>query len=127
VKIYSESVRGTSPLDRIAADYLGSCFARGLAPRTVDKVYGYPLLAIFLPWCNEEGITSLAQLDRKALDRFTAALLLHRKVNGKPLSKYSVHSYVRPVRQMLTWAAQVGEEVKRSHSCLSGPSRCAMC
>jgi integrase/recombinase XerD len=32
--------------------------------------------------------------------------------DGEPLSKYSVHTYIRPVRQMLTWANEVGEDVQ---------------
>lgn len=100
-----------SPLQRLVDDYLANCSARGLSMRTIDRAYGYSLHAIFLPWCQTEGITQLTQLDRRAVDRFSSSLVNHRKVDGEPLSKYSVHTYVRPVRQMLTWASSVGEEV----------------
>ena len=100
-----------SPLELLADDYLSNCAARGLSPRSVEKAYGYSLHAIFLPWCRAEGISHLSQLDRRAVDRFNTSLLNHRKVDGNPLSKYSVHTYIRPVRQMLTWASNVGEEV----------------
>ena len=95
-------------------DYLSNCAARGLSPRSVDKAYGYALHAIFLPWCATEGIAHVNQLNGRTVDRFTASLHNHRKVNGEPLSKYSVHTYIRPVRQMLAWATTVGEEVLAS-------------
>jgi integrase/recombinase XerD len=100
-----------SPLERLVDDYLSSCRARGLSPRT-DEQYTYALRAVFLPWCAAEGIGDVAQLDRRALDRFTSSLLERRTPSDKPLSKFSVHSYIRPVRLMLTWAAREGEEVK---------------
>jgi site-specific recombinase XerD len=100
-----------SPLERLVDDYLANCSARGLSARSVDRAYGYSLHAIFAPWCRAEGITHVTQLDRRALDRFTSSLVNHRKANGEPLSKYTVHTYVRPVRQMLTWASSVGEEI----------------
>ena len=104
---------GTStPLERLVDDYLSNCAARGLAPRTVDKDYGYALNSVFLPWCLTNEITQLSQLDGRCVDRFTASLHTHRKQNGEPLSKYSVHTYIRPVRQLLSWAKSVGEEVR---------------
>jgi integrase/recombinase XerD len=101
-----------SCIERLADDYLSHCAARGLAPRTVDRAYGYALHAIFLPWCRAQGIEDLSQLDRRAVDRFNTSLLTHVKVSGQPLSKYSVHTYIRPVRQMLTWAESLGEKVE---------------
>ena len=74
--------------------------------------YGYASKAVFLPWCESEGIAELAQLDLRVVDRFTASLLQRRRADGRLISKYSVHTYVQPVRQMLNWAAAVGEEVK---------------
>jgi integrase/recombinase XerD len=101
-----------APLERLVDDYLSHCIARGLSPRTTESAYGRSLHRVFLPWCAGEGIRELAQLDHRAVDRFTSSLLQQRRPNGQPLSKHSVHTYVRPVRQMLTWAASVGEEVK---------------
>ncbi|MHB8438515.1 MAG: tyrosine-type recombinase/integrase [Acidimicrobiales bacterium] len=82
-----------------------------MSPRTLDNSYGYALHTVFLPWCALEGIAEVADLDAAAVDRFTASLLQRRRSDGQPISKHSVHTYVRPVRQMLTWAASVGEEV----------------
>ena len=99
-----------SPLDRLVDDYLLSCHARGLVPKSLRQ-YKQSLCSVFLPWCATEGITDVAQLDRRTLDRFTNSLLMYRTASGKELSKHSVHSYIRPVRLMLTWAAREGEPV----------------
>src|ERR1700684_2021553 len=98
-------VRGSSPspLECLINDYLCSGRARGLAPKS-DKQYTYALCSVFLPWCESEGIERVADLDRRALDRFTASLLNHRKADAELLSRHSVHTYLRPVRLMLTWA-----------------------
>jgi len=98
-------------LEVLVDDYLTNCRARGLSPRTVDNCYWPALQRVFLPWCAEEGISEIAQLDRKALDRFTAGLLNKTGRYGTQLSRHTVHSYVGPVRLFLTWAASEGEEV----------------
>lgn len=100
-----------SPLDRLVEDYLSSCRARGLSPRT-DRQYAQSLCGVFLPWCADEGIARVDELDRRALDRFTSSLLARRNEAGQPLSKFSVHTYIRPVRLMLTWAQREGEDVR---------------
>jgi len=100
-----------SPLHLLVEDYLAHCAARGLSPRTLDKCYGYPLRIVFLGWCTDAGITSLEALDGRAIDRFTSSLH-QRHPRGHVISKHTVHSYVRPVRQMLTWASRVGEIVQ---------------
>ena len=83
-----------------------------MSPRTLDNSYGYALHAVFLPWCESQSIRRIADLDSRTLDRFTSALLQRRRQDGKPISTHSVHTYVRPVRQMLSWAISMGEEVK---------------
>lgn len=98
-------------LERLIDDYLTHCEARGLAPRTLANNYGYALREVFLPWCAAEGILALGDLDGRAVDRFTSSLL-RRQRNGHAISKHTVHSYIRPVRQVLTWAAKEGEAVK---------------
>ena len=99
-----------TPLERLVDDYLISCAARGLSPRT-DEQYSYSLRAVFLPWCDREAITGLEQLDRRAFDRFTASLLARRNRYGNPVSRHSVHTFIRPVRLLLNWATREGEEV----------------
>jgi site-specific recombinase XerD len=97
-------------LERLVDDYLTNCQARGLAPKSL-KQYSFSLRSVFLPWCAGESIEDLVQLDRRAFDRFTSSLLARRNDAGMPLSKFSVHTYIRPVRLLLTWAQKQGEEV----------------
>lgn len=98
-------------LEMLVRDYLASCRARGLAPSTISQAYTYTLVDVLLPWCAAEGITTVSQLDQRALDRFTGGLLGTPGKRGKPLSKYTVHHYVRVVRQFLGWCRTEGEEV----------------
>ena len=99
-------------LEVLVDDYLTTCRARGLSPRTVENCYAPALQRIFLPWCSEETIGDIAQLDRKTLDRFTATLLNKTGRYGKQLSRHTVYSYVGPVRLFMTWAAAEGEPVQ---------------
>lgn len=100
--------RETTPLDRLVDDYLASCRARGLSPKTVKFVYAYVLKSVFLPFCRREGVNQPDQVTRKVLDRFSTGLLDTGGSNGR-LSKHSVHSYVRSVNSFLSWAAREGE------------------
>lgn len=100
-----------SSLERLVDDYLAHCAARGLSQRTLNNSYGYALRDVFLPWCASQGLGDVADLTGRALDRFTSALLQRQHADGRAISKHTVHSYVRPVRQMLTWASRVGEDV----------------
>jgi integrase/recombinase XerD len=56
-------------------------------------------------------VRTLAQLDRRTVDRFTTKLLTHRTASDQPLSRDSVCTYIRPVRLMLNWAGREGEAV----------------
>jgi len=99
-----------TPIERLVDDYLISCRARGLSPRT-DEQYSYALRNVFLPWCDAEGIARLSDLDRRAFDRYSSMLLAKRNRYGQAISKHSVHSFLRPVRLLLNWASREGEEV----------------
>ena len=100
-----------SPLRNLVDDYLMHGEARGLAPKTLHG-YGYSLEQIFLPWCASEGIADIAELDRRAVDRFTSALLKRSHPDGRQISRHTVSSYIRPVRLLLTWASREGEDVR---------------
>jgi integrase/recombinase XerD len=100
--------REVTPLDRLVDDYLASCRARGLSPKTVKFVYAYVLKSVFLPFCRREAVKQPDQVTRKVLDRFSTELLDIGGAKGR-LSKHSVHSYVRSVNSFLTWAAREGE------------------
>lgn len=95
-------------LQTLVDDYLASCRARGLARSTIEQAYSYSLNDVFLPWCQETGLRDLDQLSQRVLDRFTAALLAQGGRRGT-LSRHTVHSYIRPVRQFLVWAQREGE------------------
>lgn len=100
--------RDSTALDRLVDDYLASCRARGLSPKTVKFVYAYVLMSVFLPFCRREGVKQPDQVTRKLLDRFSTQLLDTGGSRGQ-LSKHSVHSYVRSVNSFLAWAAREGE------------------
>jgi site-specific recombinase XerD len=106
------STTGATPIERLVDDFIINCRARGLSPRTIDGSYEPALRRVFLRWCRAEGIVEVSELDRAALDRFTAGLLSAESRYGGSLSKHTVHSYVRPVRQFLTWASSEGEAVR---------------
>jgi site-specific recombinase XerD len=99
-------VAGTkpSPLRQAAADFLASVRAHGRSPRT-EEYYDAVLSRVFLPWAEQQGVTDLQQLDQRALDRWSAALLGDVSPRtGKALAKASAASYVRAVRRFLSWA-----------------------
>ena len=100
--------REATSLSILVDDYLDSCRARGLARSTIELAYCYALKEIFLPWCKEAGIDSAEELTQRVLDRFTGSLLRDGGRRGQ-LSPHTVHSYVRTVRQFLTWAQREGE------------------
>lgn len=99
-----------SPLIRLVDDYLSSCRARGLSPRT-DEQYGYALRNVFLAWCATEQVTRLEELDQRTLDRYTAFLLGKQTRSGRPITAHAVHSFIRPLWIMLNWAQREGEPV----------------
>jgi len=100
------------PLARLVEDYLRSCRARGLGPKSVDSAYGYPLRHVFLPWAQREGVDSVEALTHRALEGLAAELLDPGRVQGRgQLSRPTVHSYLRAVNQLLKWAKSEGEAV----------------
>jgi integrase/recombinase XerD len=98
-------------LERLVDDYLISCRARALSPRT-DEQYSYALRGMFLKWCASEGVSRLSELDRRTCDRYTTWLLSRRNRYGAPVSKHAVHTLIRPVRLLLNWASREGETVE---------------
>ena len=45
-----------------------------ISPTTAKNFYGYPLRALLLPFCKQEGIGSLDELSPDAVDRFAGSL-----------------------------------------------------
>ncbi|MGA7361922.1 MAG: tyrosine-type recombinase/integrase [Candidatus Dormiibacterota bacterium] len=101
-----------SALARSVEDYLTSCRARGLAPKTVELGYGWPLVQRFLPWAAKEGIRTPADVSRRALESYSAYLLASPGRGGTgTLSRHTVHTYARAVNQWVRWAKLEGEDV----------------
>lgn len=112
-----------SPLHTLVDDYLMSCRARGLSRATIVNSYGYPLLSIFLPWCDTHDVERPADLTARVIDSFSVFLLNREGKNGRTLSKFSVHAYARAVRGFLTWCAKEGEKVEARPSLPRLPRR----
>src|SRR5215510_14076544 len=100
-----------SPLGGLVEDYLAHCRAAGLSPKTIRHAYGYPLRAVFLPWCAERGISELAQLSNRVLDRFVGDLLEHGGKRGQ-LSKHTVWTCAKAAKRFLAWVKAEGQKVE---------------
>lgn len=98
-------------IERLVDDFLSSCRARGLSPATVHRGYGHALRRVLLPWCADRGIEAIDQLTQRQLDVLTATLLDTGGPLGRPLSRHSVNSYARSIRQFLAWCEREGEPV----------------
>jgi site-specific recombinase XerD len=99
-------------IEQLVGDYLAACRARGVSPKTIRFSYGYSLTAAFLPWCARQGITEPAQLTSRLLDRYSAELLEQPGKRGQPLAKDTVWTYVKAVKQLLSWANKEGERIQ---------------
>lgn len=98
-------------LAKSVEDYLTSCRARGLSPKTVDQAYGWPLRKVFLPWAEREGLAEPADVTPRALERLAAELLSRPGRVGETLSRHSVHAYLRAVNQWARWATREGDGI----------------
>ena len=92
-----------SGIARLVDDYLLDCKDRGLARSTRDNSYGFPLKKLLLPFCEREGIGSVAEIDQAAINRLTRQLTDEGGPRG-PLSVQSVHTYIRSMNHFLAWA-----------------------
>lgn len=97
-----------SRVEVLIDEYLASCRARGLSPKTIRDNYGYALKSVFLPWAYEAGLTEPGEITSRVLDRFTAHLLEHGGKRG-PLSRFSVASFVESVNWWLRWLHAEGD------------------
>jgi integrase/recombinase XerD len=98
------------PIARLVDEYLAHCRAAGLSPSTVKNSYGYPLREVFLPWCSQEGISDVSELNNRKLDRLGEQLMSEGGVRGE-LSRHSVWTYMKAVKRFLAWAKEEGEKV----------------
>jgi integrase/recombinase XerD len=96
-------------LTQQVAEFIDWCRARGLSPKTWRDAYGYPLKSVFLPWAERAGISDLAEVDAKALDRLATEL------HERQLSPASVKSYLKSVNQLMGWwEKQTGNKEARA-------------
>lgn len=58
----------SDPLWRLAEDCLRLCQARGLALKTVNSAYAYPLRSVLLPWTARAGHDRLESVAPRALE-----------------------------------------------------------
>ncbi len=86
-------------------DYLIACRSRGVRPSTIKHAYGYSLRAVLLPWCRDEHIASVANIDQETLERFAANIRNRSTRAGTPLSVSTVKTYHKAVNQLLKWYA----------------------
>ena len=100
--------RTSSALEKLVDDYFVHCRAAGLSPKTVRFGYGYPLSFVFLPWCAEHGVTDVAQVTNRELDRLGADLNEKGGKRGQ-LSKHSIWTYMKAINRFLAWAKEEGE------------------
>ena len=98
-------------LSRQIEDYLAECRAKGLSRNTIEQSYGYPLRSILLPFCGREGISEVAGLSNRALNQLSSELQERGGARGRPLSRHSIHAYMRAINHFLAWAGREGESV----------------
>lgn len=90
-------------LTRTIDRYLQAAAARGSSHRTILG-YGTVLRRSLLPWCDEQGIATLADLDQDAVERFA----IHLQQRTPPLARETQRTYLKPVRQLLAWGREQG-------------------
>jgi integrase len=86
-------------------EYLIHCRSQGVKPSTIKHSYGYSLRSVLLPWCQSEGVTSVADIDQHTLERFAADLRDRTTRTGKPLSEATTWTYQKAANQLLRWHA----------------------
>src|ERR1700730_10473317 len=83
--------------------------AAGASPRTVNH-YQEVLEQVLLPFCADAGISGPADLTTHHLNDLGAGHLDgSRSRSGRPISKTTVHSYMRAINGFLSWARDQGE------------------
>lgn len=96
---------------QLVADFLQEKRAIGASPRTVGH-YEAVLLHLFVPFCVDRGIASPARLSSRDLNAFSVGHLDGTgSRSGRPLSKATLHSYMRVINSFLAWVREQGESV----------------
>ena len=115
-----------TPIETLVNDYLAAARSRGLSKKTTDSsygAYGYPLKRVLLPFLTREGITQVDQLNNRVLERLSAELQDQGGKKGRPLSRYSIKSWLSVVNSFLLWAKAEGEKVVGKTPVVKTPKR----
>lgn len=99
-----------SALEKLVDDYLASCRASGLSPKTIKFSYGYPLRSVLLPWSAQQGIVDVTELTNRRLDALSGSLQDSGNKQAE-LSKATVWTYMKAINRFLAWAKEEGELV----------------
>jgi integrase len=104
----------SAPRNDLSAEidaYLLYCLSRGVKLSTIKHSYGYSLVAVLLPWCRQEGITTVAALTQGALERFASAVRARTTRDGSPLTENTVWTYQKAANQLVKWYAELHDTV----------------
>lgn len=88
-------------------DYLVYCLSKGVKLSTIKHSYGYSLSAVLLPWCQRQGITTVAGLNERTLELFAAAVRDRTTRDGSPLAENTVWTYQKAANQLVKWYAEL--------------------
>src|SRR5215471_11956788 len=103
------SRQGPEAFVRLIDDYLQEKRADGVSPRTVGH-YKQVLEEVLVPFCEEADVRAPSALTNRHLNDLGAGHLDGTKSrSGRPISKATVHSYMRAINSFLTWARAQGE------------------
>ncbi len=103
------SRQGQEAFVRLIEDYLQEKRAEGASPRTVGH-YKEVLEDVLLPFCTDVGVHAPVELTNRHLNDLGAGHLDgSRSRSRRPISKATVHSYMRAINSFLTWARAQGE------------------
>jgi integrase/recombinase XerD len=102
-------VREQDGFGRLIRDYLQEKRAAGASPRTIGH-YREVLEEVLVPFCTDAGLEAPAELTSRHLNDLGAGHLDGtRSRSGRPISKATVHSYMRAINSFLVWARAQGE------------------
>src|ERR1700674_2241071 len=98
----------SSPIPQLVEDYLRERMEEGCSKATVDNCYGQALRQVFVPFLAKQGISKPSQLQgEEVMRKFLTELRARRHPRtGKPLSPFSVQSYLRSTKWFVNWLAK---------------------
>jgi integrase/recombinase XerD len=88
-------------LSHALREFLDSCGARGLSPRTLRQ--RSRATRRFILWCQERGLTKPAEITLPILERYQRHLFHYRKSSGEPLTFGSQYAELAPLKAYFKW------------------------